>query len=39
MTKTHKKEFKTVYPNKIDTYDIPTLKKMVEQIDLAIEQV
>jgi hypothetical protein len=38
LTLAHKKEFKAVYPNKIDTYDIPTLKKMVEQIDLAIEQ-
>jgi hypothetical protein len=35
----HKKEFKAVYPNKIDTYDIPTLKQMVEQIDLALTQV
>lgn len=38
LTLAHKKEFKAVYPNKIDTYDIPTLKKMVEQIDLALAQ-
>ncbi len=34
----HKKEFKTVYPDKIDTYDVQTLRKMVDQIDLALTQ-
>jgi beta-galactosidase GanA len=38
MKAEHTREFKKVYPDKIETYDLATLKKMDEQIDVALTQ-